>query len=140
MAPFPPRRRLAFAAICAVVVACLLSAQGLSYAAFLDNSGRDRSGPTALAEAEMCSHADDGGGHAPSHGHHHNGHCWAQCCHGGRLESYFAFITRWSAAAVLIVPQADNASENTFVIADDPPRPRSGWASSWSSRAPPAFL
>jgi hypothetical protein len=138
MAPLPPRRRPAFAAICAVVVACLLAAQGLSYAAFLDNLGKDQSGATALA-GKICSQAEGGGEHTPSHGHH-GGHCWTQCCQGGRQESYFAFITRWSAAAFLILPLAENAGEDLFVIADDPPRPRSGWASSWSSRAPPAFL
>jgi hypothetical protein len=142
MALFPPQRSRSFDAIYAVVVACLLAVQGLNYAAFVHGPGASLSGATVAVDADVCSKAAEGGDdHAPSpQGRHNHDHCWTKCCQGGRQESYFAFIERWSLAAFLLLPTAEGAGEEVPPpFANDPPRLQTGWASTWSSRAPPFF-
>ncbi len=133
MALLSPQQHLSLGAICAVVIACLLAIQSLSYAAPADFGG------DAISHFDRCSQTPPGDdGQAPSH--HREAHCWAQCCQGGGRNSPLAFIARLSVAAILILPPVESSNGETPIFRNDPPRRQSGWASSWSSRAPPDFL
>lgn len=133
MALLSPSRHLSLGAICAVVIACLLAIQSLSYAAPADFGG------DAISYSDRCAQTQPGAdGQAPWR--HPQAHCWAQCCQGGGRNDVLAFIARLSVAAILIAPPIESASSETPLFLNDPPRRQSGWASSWSSRAPPDIL
>ncbi|WP_202073945.1 hypothetical protein [Methylocystis sp. Sn-Cys] len=115
------------------MIACLLAIQNLSYAAPADFGG------DAISHFDRCSQTPLGDdGQAPSR--HHQTHCWAQCCQGGGRNGVLAFIARLSVAAILVAAPVESARSETPPFRNDPPRRQSGWASSWSSRAPPDFL
>ncbi|PWB82849.1 MAG: hypothetical protein C3F11_09790 [Methylocystaceae bacterium] len=144
MALFPPRRRPPLRALIAIVVSCLFAVQGSSYAASPHVAGwaddEIRSGLAAYPYFEHCS-KDMGrdGDSAPLRRDH--SHCWAHCCQGGGREDAVVFFAVWSVAASLVSPPANDSSD----VGPPPPndrltRPSSGWASSWSSRAPPVFI
>jgi hypothetical protein len=144
MAMLPPRQRRSLQAILWIAVACLFVSQSLNNAMSPHYSGRshadDRSLFLTSADPEQCSKADmNGGSHIPSE--HDHSRCWAQCCQGGgrqNLTPFVAFIAAITSVAALAPDET--GGDRPTLISSDQPRPGSGWASSWSSRAPPLFL
>jgi len=82
---------------------------------------------------EICH--DDAGDPAGKT-HHNHGDCCILC--GGPLrDAAILFVVAWAVTEIAAPQQVQRFAANA--IPDDA-RPRaSGWASSWSSRAPPSF-
>lgn len=119
------------------VAACLLLLQ--SFAVVFSLSGRaalshgDRA--AALARAgELCDAGSHDDGQAPAP--HHHQHC-ALCVAGHRDLSLDGAVFLVATVIVLALPQSE-ASPAQFRHDELKPSP-SGWASSWSPRAPPSF-
>jgi hypothetical protein len=131
-------RRRSARAIVAGVVACLLALQGFALAASAGSLSRaDRlvgcSAATLDIDAAGVAAAGDEG---PSHGHREHYECCAFCAAGGR-DALLLLLPLALVAIAVLGPVAQ-----VFVLRaprDDSAAKPLGWASSWSSRAPPFF-
>jgi hypothetical protein len=120
-------------AILALIAALLFAFPGALSASFGRATQTERhvsatvSATASQTEATLCV-----GDLRPASGHTtpHDSHCASDCCMAGRGPS--AVLPH--EAPVLAVAGRDTVAASPRA----PPAPVSGWASSWSSRAPPA--
>ncbi|PPD44058.1 MAG: hypothetical protein CTY15_08340 [Methylocystis sp.] len=124
-------------ALIAWAIALLLALQTLASplvaAASAAKHHGDRSAVTLTVFGEIC-HSDAGGPAGKSDRVHHD--CCILCEAGGR-DAALVFILAF--ATTVLLPQRDAASASAHADTDETPPRASGWASSWSSRAPPSF-
>jgi hypothetical protein len=131
MAKLLPLRRRAVRAIasCGVILAVLLQALAVLVAEADRSPTRSDAAVLTDSAAQICRTAD--GDHAPPAGRHACDLCPLGPCEGDAAGSADA-----PAAAATTAPQRPAAAPHRAPDADAPPPP-AGWASSWSSRAPP---
>lgn len=120
------------------VVACLCVLQGLILAVsphgrFAGGLHAD-SGVVAFMDGALCGADMQGDGETPTP----RGH--SQCC-VLCMSNAHAGLLRFAAALFDIVafPTPRFGAAIAWRFSDDPIAPLAGWASSWSSRAPPSF-
>jgi hypothetical protein len=133
------RPTLSSRAIAGFIVALLIFAQGL--AAHVSASSRVRHGETqagavASSLGASCRVDTIGGGESPAHERRDCLQCCVLCGVRDCAAPLFHDATR--AADVQFPVSKASAPINRRFIDDDDGRPI-GWASSWSSRAPPIF-
>lgn len=122
--------------IVAGAVACLFLLQTLAFV-FSSNgriafSSGDVGASIAMA-GEICQAKTDGG-KAPAHSSHSH-HC-ALCSTGDRDHAVDA-VALLATVIVVLAPHSNDAP--AWFVHDEPTPSPLGWASSWSSRAPPIF-
>jgi hypothetical protein len=130
------RSRYSIRAVIAGVVACLFILQGLAFAASHNctekaQGGADASIANSLADEHCGVHRDDG---TPAQGRHDYSQCCIFCAASGR-DAPIAFIN----ASFSVASHSARLASVSVVrfFADNPEGHPQGWASSWSSRAPP---
>lgn len=121
------------------VAACLVILQSLSAA--LAPHGRhvahpgDETGVVASGGYEICRiDAQRAGENRPAQEHRHADQCCLICAAGGRDGAAFGAVFFAVVTNLLAPPIARIVDRPIVVDADGRPK---GWASSWSSRAPP---
>ncbi len=120
-------------------VACLFVLQALAFV--FSSNGRvafaSGDGGASIAMAgEIChaaAHDGFGGDKAPSPDRRHRPHC--ALCVAGHRDLPLPAVGLIVAVIVFVAPLSDEAPARFFP--DDMAPPPLGWASSWSSRAPP---
>jgi ABC-type nickel/cobalt efflux system permease component RcnA len=116
-----------------VLAACLIVFQSVAFRASAGVSSESSLAPTA----EYCAIQKAAAGPSDAPGHHHHRHHHHDCV--GCSASQLAAPVRAAMLVVLarLVPVAHTSK--VWPLRDESPPPLSGWSSSWSSRAPPAF-
>jgi hypothetical protein len=124
-------------ALIAWAIALLLALQTLaSPLVAAASAARHHGGHAAMSLTvfgEIC-HTDAGGPAGKSDRVHHD--CCILCEAGGR-DAALVFVLAF--AVTVLHPQRDAAPASAHADTGEAPPPASGWASSWSSRAPPSF-
>jgi hypothetical protein len=118
--------------IAAGVALCLFIFQGLVVAMGANFAKAPASG-VAMAVASCGAHDDEG---APAPARHDHSDCLMNCCETGRGGAEFFALAAKLCASVSIPARSEVFSSLSPLEALPPTRP-DGWASSWSSRAPP---
>ncbi|GLI91756.1 hypothetical protein [Methylocystis echinoides] len=119
-------------------LAVLLALQGLSSPLALAATAPTSQGDGVVANlatlGAWCAHdADDASGGGADHAH---SNCCVMCQSGARdTAAVLAFVV----VAIGVDPFREAAAPPVPADADDIPPRMIGWASSWSSRAPPFF-
>lgn len=92
----------------------------------------DGGGAIVAMAGDYCD--SHGGDAAPAPGRHNHSQCLTSCCQSSRDSAILVFVS--------LVGAPDLVSPSIKILVrgaldEGPPRRLSGWASSWSSRAPP---
>jgi hypothetical protein len=134
------RRQTGKRALIAGAVALFFSLQGL-FAPFVAMNAHAANGASlgpsigVAAESALCQ-TDDAGAPADRAGHDHQGCCIL--CEASARDAAFALVVAFTAAA--LAPRQDAVAPGADYPEPQDARPKAaGWASSWSSRAPPFF-
>jgi len=117
-------------------IALLIALQSLLSPLMASSAGRPQSADpvVSLAPFAPICHADAGDPAGNDDKAHHD--CCVFCQSGGRDAAVILFIA--VVTALLDTPKGPPSTAALAARDDSPPR-ASGWASSWSSRAPPFF-
>jgi len=116
-------------------VACLFLLQSFAFIASNTEaaSASGRLGAALSFTVDICGADHAGDKDRPDH---HRPHC-ALCITSNRDLSLSGAVALVATILVLALPQSDGVP--AWIRRDDPTPAPVGWASSWSSRAPPSF-
>jgi hypothetical protein len=130
------RTRLARYSIVGVIM-CLFVLQNAALASFPQGRVTQGNGNSQIVAAanEHCSHPAQGDGEPPAHEHHDHSHCCILC--GKYIARSLDHVDVFFTSIAFPAPRRAVSIIEHFLDARDK-RP-TGWASSWSSRAPPLF-
>lgn len=133
------QRRVSAREAVACIFLCLFLFQGLFAAVALRLAASSHELHMELGfpvSEKYCSSISDGADGVPPDRAHDHPDCCILCKQAGR-DASLLFVVALLSSAVLAEPRPKGSAIS--IVADEIDRRRTGWGSSWSSRAPPFF-